>query len=60
MNPDQLWETTLNPANRILLQVNIDDAQEADKIFDVLMGSEVMPRRKFIQTHAKSVQNLDI
>lgn len=60
MNPDQLWETTLNPANRILLQVAIDDAQEADKIFDVLMGSEVMPRRKFIQTHAKSVQNLDI
>ena len=60
MNPDQLWETTLNPANRVLLQVVIDDAQEADKIFDVLMGSEVMPRRKFIQTHAKSVQNLDI
>ena len=60
MNPDQLWETTLNPANRVLLQVAIDDAQEADKIFDVLMGSEVMPRRKFIQTHAKSVQNLDI
>ena len=60
MNPEQLWETTLNPANRILLQVFIDDAREADKIFDVLMGSEVMPRRKFIQTHAKSVQNLDI
>ncbi len=60
MNPDQLWETTLNPANRILLQVAIDDAQAADKIFDILMGSEVMPRRKFIQTHAKSVQNLDI
>lgn len=60
MNPDQLWETTLNPANRILLQVTINDAQEADKIFDILMGSEVMPRRKFIQTHAKSVQNLDI
>lgn len=60
MNPDQLWETTLNPANRVLLQVNVDDAQEADKIFDVLMGAEVMPRRKFIQTHAKSVQNLDI
>lgn len=60
MNPDQLWETTLNPANRILLRVNIGDAQEADKIFDVLMGSEVMPRRKFIQMHAKSVQNLDI
>lgn len=60
MNPEQLWETTLNPENRILLQVNIEDAQEADKVFDVLMGSEVMPRRKFIQTHAKSVENLDV
>lgn len=60
MNPDQLWETTLNPENRILLQVTVEDAQEADKIFDVLMGSEVMPRRKFIQMHAKDVQNLDI
>src|SRR3989344_862557 len=60
MNPDQLWDTTMNPANRVLLQVHIEDAQEADKIFDILMGSEVMPRRKFIQTHAKSVQNLDI
>ena len=60
MNPEQLWETTLNPANRVLLQVTIEDAQEADKIFDILMGAEVMPRRKFIQTHAKSVQNLDI
>ena len=60
MNPPQLWETTLDPKNRVLLQVTIDDAQEADKIFDILMGAEVMPRRKFIQTHAKSVQNLDI
>ena len=60
MNPEQLWTTTLDPANRVLLQVTIDDAQEADKIFDILMGSEVMPRRKFIQTHAKDVQNLDI
>ena len=60
MNPDQLWETTLNPANRILLQIGVEDARAADKIFDVLMGSEVMPRRKFIQTHAKSVQNIDI
>ncbi len=60
MNPDQLWETTLNPENRILLQVNVKDAQSADKVFDVLMGSDVMPRKKFIQTHAKSVQNLDI
>ena len=60
MNPDQLWETTLNPENRILLQVNVKDAQAADKVFDVLMGSDVMPRKKFIQTHAKSVTNLDI
>ncbi|OGN15346.1 MAG: hypothetical protein A3B99_02545 [Candidatus Yanofskybacteria bacterium RIFCSPHIGHO2_02_FULL_44_12b] len=60
MNPSQLWETTLDPQKRLLLQVNVSDAQDADKIFDVLMGSEVMPRRKFIQTHAKSVQNLDI
>lgn len=60
MNPSQLWETTLDPANRILLQVNIKDAHEADRVFDVLMGSDVMPRKKFIQAHAKSVQNLDI
>ena len=60
MNPSQLWETTLDPANRILLQVSVKDAHDADKIFDVLMGSEVMPRKKFIQSHAKSVQNLDI
>jgi len=60
MNPSQLWETTLDPANRVLLQVGIKDAHEADRVFDVLMGSEVMPRKKFIQSHAKSVQNLDI
>ncbi|MDP2664287.1 MAG: hypothetical protein Q8P08_02525, partial [bacterium] len=60
MNPDQLWETTMNPENRTLLKVNIEDAREADKIFDTLMGNEVMPRKKFIQTHAKAVKNLDI
>ena len=60
MNPEQLWETTLNPENRILLQVGVKDAEAADKVFDVLMGSDVLPRKKFIQTHAKSVQNLDI
>ena len=60
MNPEQLWETTLDPQNRVLLQVTIKDAQEADKVFDILMGSEVLPRKKFIQTHAKTVQNLDI
>jgi len=60
MNPDELWETTMNPENRILLQVKIEDAKEADHIFDVLMGKEVFPRKKFIQVHAKKVKNLDI
>jgi DNA gyrase subunit B len=60
MNPDQLWETTMNPQNRILLKVTVDDAKEADRIFDILMGDEVFPRKKFIQAHAKSVKNLDI
>ena len=60
MNSDQLWETTMNPENRILLQVNIENAKEADRIFDTLMGSEVLPRKKFIQTYAKKVKNLDI
>ena len=60
MNPDQLWDTTLNPENRILKRVMIEDAEEADNIFDILMGSEVAPRKKFIQTHAKDVKNLDV
>ena len=60
MNPDQLWETTMNPENRALLQVNIEDIVHADKTFDMLMGSSVPPRKRFIQTHAKSVRNLDI
>ncbi len=60
MNPDQLWDTTMNPENRMLLKVTIDDAREADKIFDILMGDEVFPRKKFIQTYAKKVKNLDI
>jgi len=60
MNPEQLWETTMNPENRILLKVKIEDAKEADRIFDTLMGEEVVPRKKFIQIHAKKVQNLDI
>jgi DNA gyrase subunit B len=60
MNSEQLWETTMNPQNRLLLKVEIDEAHLADKIFDILMGEEVEPRKKFIQTHAKSVKNLDI
>lgn len=60
MNPDQLWETTMNPENRTLLQVSIEDAAEADRTFDMLMGAKVPPRRRFIQTHAKEVRNLDI
>ncbi len=60
MNPEQLWETTMNPENRTLLQVEIEDAAEADLTFDMLMGSLVPPRRRFIQTHAKEVRNLDI
>ena len=60
MNPEQLWETTMNPANRTLLQVTVEDAAEADRTFDMLMGSAVPPRRRFIQTHAKAVRNLDV
>ncbi|HZY43521.1 MAG TPA: DNA topoisomerase (ATP-hydrolyzing) subunit B [Anaerolineae bacterium] len=60
MNPEQLWETTLNPENRTLLQVTVEDAAAADRTFDMLMGDEVPPRKRFIQTHAKEVRNLDI
>jgi DNA gyrase subunit B len=60
MNPEQLWETTMDPAERMLLQVTIEDAVSADKTFDMLMGSEVGPRKRFIMTHSSEVRNLDV
>jgi len=60
MNPEQLWETTMDPEKRVMLKVTIEDAEKAEEVFDVLMGSDVAPRKRFIQTHAKNVQNLDV
>lgn len=60
MNPSELWETTMDPATRTLKQITIKDAGKADHVFDVLMGNEVAPRKKWIQTHAKAVENLDV
>jgi DNA gyrase subunit B len=60
MSAEQLWETTMNPTSRTLLEVSVDDAARADRIFHILMGDEVPPRKAYIQAHARSVRNLDI
>ncbi|MBU2101708.1 DNA topoisomerase (ATP-hydrolyzing) subunit B [Patescibacteria group bacterium] len=60
MNPIQLWDTTMNPETRTMRKINIEDAKEADRMFDILMGDEVAPRKHFIQVHADSVRNLDV
>ncbi|HOO44326.1 MAG TPA: DNA topoisomerase IV subunit B, partial [Bacillota bacterium] len=60
MNPEQLWETTMDPDKRTLLQVTLEDAMEADRIFSMLMGDDVLSRREFIQNNAEYVANLDV
>ena len=60
MNPEQLWETTMTPENRVLLRVNIEDAEAASDAFTLFMGDEVEPRRNYIETHAKDVKHLDV
>jgi DNA gyrase subunit B len=60
MNPDQLWNTTMDPSQRKMKRITIDDVEKVDEVFDILMGADVAPRKRFIQTHAKTVKNLDI
>ena len=60
MNPGQLWETTMNPETRTMLQVDVGDAADADRVFTELMGEEVQHRKKFIQANAREVKNLDV
>jgi DNA gyrase subunit B len=60
MNPEQLWETTMNPTNRVILQVRMDDIVEAEDTFNILMGDDVAPRRRFIEENATKVLNLDL
>ena len=60
MDAEQLWETTMDPARRVMLKVNLEDAMEADRVFDMLMGEKVEPRKQFISANAKFVENLDV